>query len=926
METYAARLASFEVAHPATKRRTSNAKGAKTLKWPHTTPAPAHLAQAGFFYRPTTSCPDNATCFLCQKGLDGWEEDDDPAAEHLKHSPECGWAITVCIEKEIEDGQRDEENPMGAKILNARKSTFGIMWPHDSKRGWTCKTQKMVEAGWYYCPTPESDDFVKCPYCSLCLDGWEPKDNPYDEHQRRSPDCMFFSLTASAQSKPARSKKDRTSKPTRMSIQSNFTSIYEAPSLTEIEVVEGDSALTTATDATTTAAMPKTSKKGGRPKKPAAKGKKSAVTQALEPEQTSSFIEPEDDNFEVKVGALPSKSTRSKKRTSAEMDVDTPTQNQGAVSDAAIIQPPPAKRRATRSRSTLSQAQIVPVELHATQHVDSPMTDAESMPPPQVIASKKAGKGGRKHASSSSRIVSNASTASMASLRATVPADDEIDAVLEAELDRPLTDDEPDIEDVQEERPKTRRLTRTRPGSRKATASIAPVRKTRAATLIKDPVMDPEEQTTEIETLDDPSKLVSAKEIDSESESRPIEQVLIVSKVKTAKGKTVRKASASQRNAAKQDKADEQRGDDQVDDIVMGEEAVQELEVPFVQDLPTLQPPSRSSASRQTSRSSSGQRSRASEPRTSDHVADVIMDVDISAIMTRAVEDDSGHETDTSASSRDPLKKAGGKAAGSMTKGKGGKKSANSSGDIKDVDQQPKLMLDTEKPKDREASNGHEDVELQPAAPVVGTAEIPSTASSQPLMNDPPAKELKPNKRVEKSTKKKAGRPKSKAVAAEAPTQAGDENNDAIPLDTPPAIKSSPPPTEISDPQPPRTQEPIGKIANPPLQRTSPLPPPHPATPSPSPQSSDAENRPASAHPPSTVPPSPPRTIKDAASPSPPSRRRPTAPSHPPPSNPPSPGRPSISKASSARTTRLERKTSGRAMWPGMDCRARKGN
>lgn len=37
---------------------------------------------------------------------------------------------------------------------------------------------QMIEAGWYYCPTSESDDFVKCPYCSLSLDGWEPKDKP----------------------------------------------------------------------------------------------------------------------------------------------------------------------------------------------------------------------------------------------------------------------------------------------------------------------------------------------------------------------------------------------------------------------------------------------------------------------------------------------------------------------------------------------------------------------------------------------------------------------------------------------------------------------------------------------------------------------------------------------------------------------------
>ncbi|MCJ1483005.1 hypothetical protein MMC06_003171 [Schaereria dolodes] len=177
METYAARLASFDVAHPAAKKRTSSTKSAKTLKWPHKTPLPVQLAKAGFYYRPKASDPDNTACFLCNNNLDGWEEDDDPITEHLKHSPNCGWAINAGIEKDIENGIHDEENPLSEKMLEARRSTFDDMWPHDGKRGWTCKTQKMVEAGWYYCPTPESDDFVKCPYCSLGLDGWEPKDN-----------------------------------------------------------------------------------------------------------------------------------------------------------------------------------------------------------------------------------------------------------------------------------------------------------------------------------------------------------------------------------------------------------------------------------------------------------------------------------------------------------------------------------------------------------------------------------------------------------------------------------------------------------------------------------------------------------------------------------------------------------------------------
>ena len=104
--------------------------------------------------------------------------------------------MNIGLEQALEDGSLEEEDPMSVKMVEARKSTFAGMWPHEGKRGWTCKTQKvpghcfdealrladsiekMVDAGWYYCPTTESDDFVKCPYCQLSLDGWEPKDKP----------------------------------------------------------------------------------------------------------------------------------------------------------------------------------------------------------------------------------------------------------------------------------------------------------------------------------------------------------------------------------------------------------------------------------------------------------------------------------------------------------------------------------------------------------------------------------------------------------------------------------------------------------------------------------------------------------------------------------------------------------------------------
>ena len=44
MQTFSERLASFEVAHPATKKRTSSAKNVKTLHWPHKAPAPAKVS------------------------------------------------------------------------------------------------------------------------------------------------------------------------------------------------------------------------------------------------------------------------------------------------------------------------------------------------------------------------------------------------------------------------------------------------------------------------------------------------------------------------------------------------------------------------------------------------------------------------------------------------------------------------------------------------------------------------------------------------------------------------------------------------------------------------------------------------------------------------------------------------------------------
>lgn len=99
------------------------------------------LAKAGFFYYPSQDSPDNVACFLCRKNIDGWEKGDDPLVEHLKHSPDCGWAIVAMIARE--DEEFSEEYPLSNRMIDARKDTFADKWPHEGKKGWKCTAKKV---------------------------------------------------------------------------------------------------------------------------------------------------------------------------------------------------------------------------------------------------------------------------------------------------------------------------------------------------------------------------------------------------------------------------------------------------------------------------------------------------------------------------------------------------------------------------------------------------------------------------------------------------------------------------------------------------------------------------------------------------------------------------------------------------------------
>jgi hypothetical protein len=109
------------------------------------------LADAGFYWKPATTSPDNVVCFLCRKSLDGWNETDDPLDEHLSHSRHCGWAIVKNIPI-VEDGlpfRWDEEGelPKGERMTKARLETFGDWWPHERTKGWYGNSRRVCHYG-----------------------------------------------------------------------------------------------------------------------------------------------------------------------------------------------------------------------------------------------------------------------------------------------------------------------------------------------------------------------------------------------------------------------------------------------------------------------------------------------------------------------------------------------------------------------------------------------------------------------------------------------------------------------------------------------------------------------------------------------------------------------------------------------------------
>ncbi|RFU78114.1 hypothetical protein TARUN_4105 [Trichoderma arundinaceum] len=480
--TYEARLASFQ---KVTKKRgsTTGGRAGKALNWPHKQISATSLARAGFVFRPSPDSPDNTVCFLCEKGLDGWEAGDDPVYEHVKHAPRCGWAVVAAIEADI--GDFGKEDPNDPEMIEARKATFAGRWPHENKKGWKCKTKQLVDAGWKYTPTGESDDMATCTYCQLALDGWEQGDKPLDEHYNRSPDCPFFSLVSQYKALGKGSGRGKASRNSASSIQSYGTAAADISNTSDMSTGVDDSVISTMS----TAALPGTrkprAKKGTAAKAGRKKAKKEESSESLD--QSSQMEE------ESELASQPPKARRGKKRPSDAIDEST----------LSSVDGPTSKKRAAQASGHDT------IEGIAVREDDSEVTDAS------VISYTKAGapaksKRGRKAAPKLN------SHASMASLRAPggFPDDDEIERQLEADLERQFTDDEDIAYDSESGRNKAKAKI---PVTDSEGEAIEPIKPRSPEYAMFDPVPEPDEHE-----IDDDLKALQA-EMEVDEPKRPLQ-------------------------------------------------------------------------------------------------------------------------------------------------------------------------------------------------------------------------------------------------------------------------------------------------------------------------------------------------------------------------------------------------------------------
>ncbi|XP_077293435.1 putative inhibitor of apoptosis [Arctopsyche grandis] len=154
----------------------------KTLvNWPVNFIDKRKMAVAGFYYEGNGS-DDRVRCFQCKVVVGQWEPDDEPNIEHIKWSSNCRY-ITLLVDPLVSvpiDGPRHQKYAN----FHDRMKTFED-WPVSLP----VKPVDLAKAGFFY---KGNSDKCCCFYCDSVIKCWVSGDDPWEEHARWNPSCVFL--------------------------------------------------------------------------------------------------------------------------------------------------------------------------------------------------------------------------------------------------------------------------------------------------------------------------------------------------------------------------------------------------------------------------------------------------------------------------------------------------------------------------------------------------------------------------------------------------------------------------------------------------------------------------------------------------------------------------------------------------------------
>ncbi|XP_029968403.1 E3 ubiquitin-protein ligase XIAP [Salarias fasciatus] len=157
--------------------------------WPSNNPMrPRDLAQAGFYY---LGQDDSVQCFCCGGMLSCWAAEDNAWDEHSKYYSNCFFILGHDVgnvpfqggpieEESGSSSQRGSTDVLMGSLEERLRSFAGVQHPIEHER--------LARAGFYSTGT---GDKVLCFRCGGGLKGWQPEEDPWEEHAKHYPGCSF---------------------------------------------------------------------------------------------------------------------------------------------------------------------------------------------------------------------------------------------------------------------------------------------------------------------------------------------------------------------------------------------------------------------------------------------------------------------------------------------------------------------------------------------------------------------------------------------------------------------------------------------------------------------------------------------------------------------------------------------------------------